>query len=95
MKLTIISNPVSGRQKHLEHMKVFLDFLKSKYINPYIRETRQRGDASLFAREEAVEGTEIVLAAGGDGTINEVANGLVGSSVKLAILPLGTANVFR
>ncbi len=94
MKLTIISNPASGRQKHSERMKVVLDMLKSKGIHPYLRETRQRGDASLFAREEAVKGTEIVLAAGGDGTINEVANGLVGSSVKLALLPLGTANVF-
>ena len=59
-----------------------------------MRETSQRGDASKFAREEADKGTEIVLAAGGDGTINEVANGLVGSSVSLAVLPLGTANVF-
>jgi YegS/Rv2252/BmrU family lipid kinase len=94
MKLTIISNPVSGRQKHQEYMKVALDVLKSNGIQPLIRETTQRGDASLFSREEAGKGTEIVLVAGGDGTINEVANGLVGSSVKLAVLPLGTANVF-
>jgi YegS/Rv2252/BmrU family lipid kinase len=94
MKLTIISNPVSGRQKHLEYMKVALEVLKSSGIQPLIRETSQRGNASLFAREEVDKGTEIVLVAGGDGTINEVANGLVGSSVKLALLPLGTANVF-
>ena len=75
-------------------MKNVLDVLQSNGIHPHLRETRKRGDASLFAREEAVKGTEVVLAAGGDGTINEVVNGLVGSSVKLAILPLGTANVF-
>jgi YegS/Rv2252/BmrU family lipid kinase len=75
-------------------MKLALEVLNSNGIHPHIRVTRQRGDASKFAREEAGKGTEIVLAAGGDGTINEVANGLVGSTVKLAILPLGTANVF-
>ena len=94
MKLAVILNPVSGRQKHFESLKTFLDVLKSRGIYPHIRATRQRGDASHFAREEADTGTEIVVAAGGDGTINEVANGLVESSVKLAILPLGTANVF-
>ncbi len=94
MKLALILNPVSGRQKHFESLKTFLDVLKSRGIYPHVRETRQRGDASHFAREEAGKGTETVVAAGGDGTINEVANGLVGSSVKLAILPLGTANVF-
>jgi len=94
MKLTVILNPVSGRQKYFESLHAFMDVLKSSGIYPHICETRQRGDASQFAREEAGKGTEIVLAAGGDGTINEVANGLVGSSVKLAILPLGTANVF-
>ena len=94
MKLAVILNPVSGHQKHFESLKTFLDVLKSRGIYPHIRATRQRGDASHFAREEADTGTEIVVAAGGDGTINEVANGLVESSVKLAILPLGTANVF-
>jgi hypothetical protein len=56
--------------------------------------TWEAGDARRFAALAAERGTDAVLAAGGDGTINEVVNGLAGSSVPLGILPLGTANDF-
>jgi YegS/Rv2252/BmrU family lipid kinase len=52
------------------------------------------GDAVHLARQAADEGYEMVIAAGGDGTINEVVNGLAGSSTVLATLPLGTMNVW-
>lgn len=49
--------------------------------------------AGGIAREHIARGADLILAAGGDGTINEVAEGMIGSSVPLGILPAGTANV--
>lgn len=57
------------------------------------RPTTGPGAASAIARECVAEGADLILAAGGDGTINEVINGMAHSTVPLAILPGGTANV--
>ncbi len=57
-------------------------------------ETKSRGHATEVAHQAADEGIDLVVALGGDGTLNEVANGLVGSDVPLAVLPGGMANVF-
>jgi diacylglycerol kinase (ATP) len=51
------------------------------------------GAATDIARRAVIEGRQMVIASGGDGTLNEVANGLAGSRVPLAVLPAGTANV--
>lgn len=59
-----------------------------------LRFTTGPGDARLLAAQAASEGTRVVVAAGGDGTVNEVANGLAGSDAALGVLPMGTMNVF-
>ena len=51
-------------------------------------------EAELLARNAAREGYDKIVAAGGDGTIHAVVNGLAGSSATLGLLPIGTANVF-
>lgn len=56
--------------------------------------TSRAGEAEALARHAAYEGFEKIVAAGGDGTINEVVNGLAGSSASLGLLPIGTMNVF-
>ena len=48
----------------------------------------------LIARHAAAEGYEKIVAAGGDGTINEIVNGIAGRNVALGLLPIGTMNVF-
>ncbi len=57
------------------------------------RETRRAGDATVIARAEA-ERYDLIVAAGGDGTINEVANGLAHTRTTLGALPIGTGNVW-
>ena len=59
-----------------------------------MRLTSEAGDARDIAAEAVREGFEVVIAAGGDGTLNEVVNGIGGSTVRLGILPVGTMNVF-
>ena len=58
------------------------------------RQTAATGHAEVLARQAAEDGIDIVVAAGGDGTVNEVTNGLVGTPAALAVLPAGTGNVF-
>jgi len=60
----------------------------------YVRITNGPGEARALAEQAAAEGCERVVAAGGDGTINEVVNGIAGSQTALGLLPLGTMNVF-
>jgi diacylglycerol kinase family enzyme len=57
-------------------------------------DTQERGHATEICREAAHEGYDVVVAFGGDGTVNEAANGLLGSSTPLCCLPGGSANVF-
>lgn len=59
-----------------------------------VQTTSAPGDARSIAAWGVEQGFQTVVAAGGDGTINEVVNGLVGSDVALGILPVGTMNVF-
>jgi diacylglycerol kinase (ATP) len=59
-----------------------------------LRATSRIGEAELLARKAAREGFKQIVAAGGDGTINEVVNGLAGTTAALGLLPIGTVNVF-
>lgn len=70
------------------------DELAALSPNALIWLTRERGDAQRFAERAVAEGFDTVVAAGGDGTINEVANGIAGSDTTLGLLPLGTMNVY-
>ena len=56
--------------------------------------TSGAGEAEALARNAVAEGYERIVAAGGDGTINEIVNGIAGHNVTLGLLPLGTMNVF-
>ena len=59
-----------------------------------VAETSRRGHATRLAQGAAANGTDVVVVLGGDGTLNEAANGLAGSATALAALPGGSTNVF-
>lgn len=59
-----------------------------------LRFTARAGEAETLARTAVAEGFTKIIAAGGDGTVNEVVNGIAGSGATLGLLPLGTMNVF-
>jgi len=91
----VIYNPCAGafkdrRRKHWLDQSV--DVLRS-HGDVEVRPTPGPGFAAEMARQAVSDGAELVIAAGGDGTVNEVVNGMVFSSVPLGILPAGTANV--
>jgi YegS/Rv2252/BmrU family lipid kinase len=92
VQITIIFNPVAGAGKRTSIDRAVSAF-NARGVRPLVRATGNRGDAEYFAAEEADRGCDIVVAAGGDGTINEVANGLAGSRAALGVLPMGVANL--
>jgi diacylglycerol kinase family enzyme len=59
-----------------------------------LKETNRRGHAARLAQGAAADGLDAVVVLGGDGTLNEAANGLAGSATALAVLPGGSTNVF-
>ena len=62
-------------------------------IVPKLLPTAAAGHATTLARDAVADGADLILVLGGDGTINEAANGMVNSDVPLGVLPGGTANV--
>ena len=92
MRLLIIYNPAAG-QRRRRRFEAVMQALAAQGAAVTLQATTRRGDAEAFAREAVTGGYDRVVAAGGDGTINEAINGLAGSDTPLAIVPLGTANV--
>ncbi len=90
-RVHVIINPASGRPKPVLH--ILNSVFKQAEVDWDISLTKKRGDAERFAREAVASGADIVAANGGDGTVMEVAQGLLGSPVPLAILPGGSANL--
>jgi diacylglycerol kinase (ATP) len=86
----VILNPAA----HSERAKRQRARVEAVVGDSVICATSQSGEAEALARRAAQEGFERIVAAGGDGTIHEVVNGLAGTDAALGLLPLGTMNVF-
>lgn len=91
-RMLIVFNPAAGARRR-RRLLAALDLMRGVGLRPEVADTARRGHAVELARDAARCGVPIVVAAGGDGTIAEVADGLAGSDTALGVLPLGTANV--
>ena len=90
--MIVVFNPIAGMRRASLMWRV-LDVLVANGVRIELSETHRPGHAEALAREAVCRGSSMVVAAGGDGTIAEVANGLMGSTARLGVIPLGTANV--
>jgi diacylglycerol kinase family enzyme len=91
-RMLIIVNPYATTvSDRLRHLVVYA--LQGRFEVDAV-DTEARGHATEICREAAHEGYDVVVAFGGDGTVNEAANGLLGSPTPLCCLPGGSANVF-
>lgn len=93
-KTLVILNPAAKGEKALAFRERIRNLCQSHETECEVRMTSGRGNARHIAEEAVKEGFSTIVAAGGDGTINEVVNGIAGSDVALGLLPVGTMNVF-
>lgn len=92
----LIYNPTSGREQIKRNIPYILNRLEQAGYEASCHATTGAGDATVAAQTAAKRRFDLVIAAGGDGTINEVVNGLAGYArrPKLGIIPMGTTNDF-
>jgi diacylglycerol kinase (ATP) len=93
MRIKLIANPVSGGDAR-PRIELARDALERCGADVDLSLTLARGDARKAAAKALTEGYDRVVAAGGDGTLNEVVNGIASPDLPIAFLPFGTVNVF-
>jgi YegS/Rv2252/BmrU family lipid kinase len=91
----LVYNPTSGRrrERRMRELAEAARTLKDAGIHAELAPTTHAGAATELARRAVKDGRDLVIVCGGDGTNNDVVNGLAGSQVPMAVLPAGTANI--
>lgn len=95
MKAVLVCNPAAGAHSCEEELPALVKFLESRGVQVQAIElTHGATDATTYARRAARQGCDVVFLAGGDGTVAQAVDGLVGTDTALAVLPGGSGNVF-
>ena len=93
-RAAVIYNPIARTlARHRDVMPRVADLLKRQNIDCRLVPTVAPGSATEQVREQIADGCNLIVVAGGDGTVNEVADGMLYTGIPLAIIPGGTANV--
>lgn len=91
-RIVFIVNPISGVAKKGHLVKQIESTIDDSTFDHEIIYTEGPGHATEICKQHSLDGTEVVVAVGGDGSVNEVAKGLVGSNTALGIIPAGSGN---
>ena len=91
-QITFVINPISGTHSKDDVPQIIDERLDTSLYDHEVRYTEHAGHAAEIARECAERGTDIVVAVGGDGTVNEVARSLTHTQTTLGIIPCGSGN---
>jgi YegS/Rv2252/BmrU family lipid kinase len=94
MDARLIYNPTAGPRDVTAELEKLCDFFRDEGWTIELERTEGPGDAARMARRAALKQRDAVIVAGGDGTVNEVVNGLVRSETALGVLPVGTGNLW-
>lgn len=94
MGVLFLVNPIAGRGKARSIVPIIKEVCKSLKTDYQIKFTSCPGDATNIAKDAAKEGYDRIIAVGGDGTLNEVLNGIVGEESALGVVPGGSGNDF-
>lgn len=90
--LFFIINPIAGPGETLLNRAYIMEFFKGDNCKITIKNTKYRAHATELTNEAIEDAVDLVVACGGDGTINEVASAMIDSNIPLGIIPMGSGN---
>ncbi len=94
-KIHFIVNPISGALRKRKDIDVFIQkYLDQEQFEPFIKMTEYAGHAIELAQQAIKDGADIVVAVGGDGSVNEVSSVLIGTDIVFGVVPGGSGNGF-
>ena len=91
-KITFIINPIAGHKQYKAVEKGICKYLDHKKFESNIEYSKKKGDVQKISKQAIKRGANIIIAVGGDGTVNEVSSALIKSNIKMGVIPIGSGN---
>ncbi|TRZ42952.1 diacylglycerol/lipid kinase family protein [Robertkochia solimangrovi] len=92
INIHFIINPIAGSGKNELDIKLLREYFDAHTFNIVLKYSEYKGHAVKLTNDSIKDDARIIVACGGDGTINEVASTLIGTSILLGIIPIGSGN---